>query len=263
MAVAAGPGRALERCGDLRAKGGQVVGQPGSDQVAISHHRDVEVLGARADHVVLDDRHAGEPSSPGDAGRGQDPARVTDGGDDRAVLPGLADQVEQRLGAPHGFGSEAAGDDQRVHIGGVHVRDADIGPDRVAELAGVESAAGRRRHHDVGTGFAEAEHRVPQLQLLVLALGEDEDAPAAQVLLGRDPVKRQARHQICEVVGARGLDDLGRGADEIGHGSRRREPPSGLAAGHDQQIGPSLGRGTQIEIRDDRIAKRADVGLVR
>jgi hypothetical protein len=183
---------------------------------------------------------------------------VTDRGDDRAVLPGLADQVEQWLGAPHGFGSEAAGDDQRVHIGGVHVRDANIGPDRIADLAGVERATGRGCHHHVGASLAEPEHRVPELQLLVLALGEHQDAQAAQMFLDREP---QAGEEPGQVVWLRALDDLGAGADQAG--SRSREPPSRLAAGHEKQIGLQLGRRSQIHVRDHRIAQRADVRLVR
>jgi hypothetical protein len=182
---------------------------------------------------------------------------VTDRGDDRAILPDLADQVEQRLGAPHGLGREAAGNDQRVHVGRVHVRDRNVGAYRVADLAGVERTTRRGRHHDVGAGLAEPEHRIPQLKFLVLALGENQDAPAAQVFLDREP---QAGEEPGQVIWLRALDDLGRGADKAG--GRSREPSSCLAAGHDKQIGLQLGRRSQIHVRDDRIAERADIRLV-
>ncbi len=182
---------------------------------------------------------------------------MTDGGDDRAVLPDLADQVEQRLGAPHGLGREAAGNDQRVHIGRVHVRDRSVGAHRVADLAGVERATRRGRHHDVGAGLAEPEHRIPQFEFLILALGEDENASAAQVFLDRES---QAGEESGQVIWLRALDDLGRGADKAG--GRGREPPSRLAAWHQKQIGLQPGRGSQIHVRDDRIAERADVRLV-
>ena len=87
----------------------------------------------------------------------------------------LAHQVHDLRRAAEIFRREAAGNDERVELLGLDFRDCEVRLHRIAELAAVELLGGRRDSKHIRAGFAQAQERIPELELLILVLGEDGD----------------------------------------------------------------------------------------
>src|SRR5258706_449940 len=76
----------LQVLDDRAAEDRNVARQARGDQVAVAHHAFVDVVRPGVDDVVLDEADAGHAPALGDAGGGEHPAGVADGGDQAAAL---------------------------------------------------------------------------------------------------------------------------------------------------------------------------------
>ena len=82
---------------DRQAELGQIIGSAAGDEVAVSHHWQILVLGSRVDQVIADSDKA-RGSLPGHDARGdQNPGSVADRRQHLAVLMTLSHKVESLL----------------------------------------------------------------------------------------------------------------------------------------------------------------------
>ncbi len=77
--------------------------------------------------------------------------------------------------APQFVGHESSGNDQAVVISGLLVGDPSVRPARIAVFAGVVLLSGRARDRHPGSGFNQSQLGIPELQVFVDLVHEDQD----------------------------------------------------------------------------------------
>ena len=138
---------------------------------------------------------------------------MADRGDELAVGGELADEIEHLFITAEFVGHPAAGKQDAVEIGRLHVGDRRIARAGIPVLAGIGAALHRAGHRDVGPRLLEAEFGIPEFEVFVVVAHEGEDADAVE------RTRRQKRGHGSELrsngggvqteAGVRGADPVG------------------------------------------------------
>src|SRR5919204_6504162 len=97
---------------------------------------------------------------------------MADGCDYLLLLDCLTDQLHHRRMPAHMIGRIASGNDERIKLRHPHLIGLRIRLHRIAVLRGI-ALSPSAHDRDVSSGLAQTEHRVPQLEILVIVLCED------------------------------------------------------------------------------------------